>query len=520
MNTNNSLHRIVLSCWLVNCLWLLPANTSLANMDSALRLHEAVQQKDNATIEKLIASGKPLDIQDRNGWTALLFAIKGGDRHAVKMLLAAGASPDVADRLGQTPLHLAVTKSIDITHMLIKANADVDARNAGGVTVLMMAAGRGRQDIVDILLAAGARLDYKDYQGNSILDWSRRSDNAKLTAFLTPRLIKAVAEAPKESGEDFAEDKFADAVHPTWFKLSYLDLDEDLNDALQNGKKGLMVYFGLKRCSYCQAFMENTLSKPDIEKRVQRLFDSVGMDIFSDNEMTDPTGRKYVVKDFVTAKKANYSPTMIFYGAKGREILKIVGYYPPNKFRTVLDYLEGQHYKRESLRNYVTRAERASAKQVVAIKTDTQLFPTNNYQLDRRTRPAKRPLLVMFEQPDCKACDRFHQRVLTDTSIRRLMGQFDTLHLDATNSTTRLVTPTGSRVTPKTWFDRLGLSYSPAMVFFDEAGKEIMRLDSEAKRWRMEGTLQLILEKAYKHDTQVQRWRRDKAVLFYSQQEK
>ncbi|MGD8926757.1 MAG: hypothetical protein PVG20_07890, partial [Thioalkalispiraceae bacterium] len=114
--------------------------------------------------------------------------------------------------------------------------------------------------------------------------------------------------------------------------------------------------------------------------------------------------------------------------------------------------------------------------------------------------------------------DRFHQRVLTDKPIRRLLGQFDTLQLDATDSKTAVVTPGGSRIAAKTWYNRLGLNYSPALVFFDEKGKEIMRLDSETKRWRMEGTLQLILEKSYTKDTQVQRWRREKAVMFYNQQ--
>ena len=71
----------------------------------------------------------------------------------------------------------------------------------------------------------------------------------------------------------------------------------------------------------------------------------------------------------------------------------------------------------------------------------------------------------------------------------------------------------------KTWYQQLGLNYSPAMVFYDEAGNEITRLDSETKRWRMEGTLQLILEKSYTRDTQVQRWRRDKAVEFYEQRQ-
>lgn len=53
------------------------------------------------------------------------------------------------------------------------------------------------------------------------------------------------------------------------------------------------------------------------------------------------------------------------------------------------------------------------------------------------------------------------------------------------------------------------------MVLFDETGKEVMRLDSETRRYRMEGSLQLVLEKGYQQDAQLQRWRRDKALELF-----
>jgi len=474
-------------------------------------LHEAIKSGDLA---KLIANKVSVDSQDGKGWTALMYAARAGNQQQVEVLLNAGALPDIGGKLGRTPLELATKVAAGITRQLIRAGADVNIRNAGGIPIIMTAAGEGRKDLVEILMAAGARLDFKDYQGNTIIDWSKRSGNTALTEFLVPHLAKAVAEAPKIISEDFVEDVFADAKYPEWFKPSYLDLDEDLNEALQEGKKGLMVYFGLKRCSYCQAFMENTLAKPDIAKRVQDSFDAVGMDIFSDNEMQDPTGKAHVVKDFVTIKKANYSPTMIFYGKGGRELLKIVGYYPPDKFRQVLDYLDGEHYERETLYVYMKRKKEKPGLVSASIRKD-KLFPNDSYNFYRKKKPASRPLLVLFERPDCDACDRFHQRVLTDKPVRRLLKRFDTLQLDATDNKTAVLTPAGSRITPKTWHYRMGLNYSPAMVFFDEAGNEITRLDSEVKRWRMEGTLQLILEGSYTKDTQVQRWRRDKAVMFY-----
>lgn len=492
--------------------------TNLVHAANPLAPTAPVRHADPGASSTEIGDKTALDKQDANGWTALMYATKAGDTEKVEKLLKAGASPDISDKLARTPLELATRAPLGVTRLLIKAGADVDARNAGGIPVIMTAAGQGRMDVVKTLLAAGARLDFKDYQGNTVMDWAQRGGNAELTAFLKPRFEKAAAETHTESGEDFVEEMFADAVHPDWFIPSYLDLDEDLNDALQKGKQGLMVYVGLKRCSYCQAFMENTLAKPDIANRVQHLFDSVGLDIFSNNEMLDPTGKSYTVASFVTAKKANYSPTMIFYGKEGRQLLKIVGYYPPEKFRLVLDYLEGGHYERERLYTYITRHTSDKGRARAELQRD-ELFPNTTLTLDRKSKPANRPLVVLFEQPDCVACDRFHQRVLADKPIRRLLKQFDAVQLDATDATTIVVTPGGSRTAPRAWYTRLGLNYSPAMVFYDEAGNEITRLDSETKRWRVEGTLQLILEKSYAEDTQVQRWRRDKAVEFYQMQQ-
>ncbi len=125
-------------------------------------------------------------------------------------------------------------------------------------------------------------------------------------------------------------------------------------------------------------------------------------------------------------------------------------------------------------------------------------------------------MLVLFEQPLCDSCERFHKGVLADKPIRRLIGEFETVHLDSSDTKTQLITPEGKPISPAQWFEQLDLSYSPAMVFFNETGEEVMRLDSETRRFRMEGSLQLVLEKAYQKDAQLQRWRSDKAVQLFN----
>jgi thioredoxin-related protein len=125
--------------------------------------------------------------------------------------------------------------------------------------------------------------------------------------------------------------------------------------------------------------------------------------------------------------------------------------------------------------------------------------------------------MVVFETPGCRSCELFHKRVLSDKSVRRLMKEFESVQLDASDTSSRVKTPDGKVMTPAQWYEELDLSYSPAIIFFDQNGKEAMRLDSETQRFRMEGSLQLVLEGAYREDAQLQRWRWKKAVQVFNQ---
>lgn len=480
-------------------------------------LHEAVQQNDMTALQNAIAVTDKPDTRDNRGRTALTFAAEAGNTEALQLLLDAGASPDVNDYLGHSALHYAVKSSPEITRLLVAAGADVDIRNSGGVTPLMQASGQGRGDIVKLLLAAGARVDIKDYQSNSAGDWAKRSGNTQLAAILTQR-IKSIGanDSTVSSGENFAEDVFVDMHYPQWFTPSFLDYREDLAEAINNGKQGILLFLSTRRCSYCKAFVDNVLEQPDVRRRLQNSYDVYGMEIFDDSEMVDPAGNSYRINEFVTVNRASFTPTMIFYGAQGKKQLKIVGYYPPEKFRRVLDYLEGEHYQREPLREYMARTAPASDKQQ-PITTDNALFSRPPYILDRSVFAAQNPLMVVFETPGCASCELFHKRVLSDKSVRRLIGEFESVQLDASDTQSKVKAPGGRVMTPAQWYEQLDLSYSPAIVFFDQNGNEAMRLDSETQRFRMEGALQLVLEGGYREDAQLQRWRWKKASQVFSQ---
>jgi thioredoxin-related protein len=475
-------------------------------------LHALVIQPETTALESALAAGADPEERNAAGELPLTLAINARRLDAVDVLLAAGADPDNTNRLGESSLHHAAVGDAAILETLLTAGANPDTRDAGGVTPLMLAAADGRSDSIDLLKSAGARLDMKDYQGASVADWALRGGHEQLKERLETALSSA-GTPPAASGSalDFAEDVFADVEFPRWFKTSFLDLRDDLDEATAAGKQGIMLFISASRCSYCKAFIDSSLQDPAIRKQLTESFDIIGLDILDDTELTTLDGQQYRVKEFVTLHRASYTPTLLFFGEGGRLLLKIVGYYPPDRFRRVLDYLGAKSYRHQPLYQYlqdVSSTPPAGSGSIIA----DDLFAPPPYMLDRSRFAAQQLLLVVFERPDCAACERFHRRVLQDKAIRRLIGEYEAVQLDASDDKNPVVTPDGSKTNPAAWYRRLGLDYAPAIVFFDERGNEVMRLDSETLRFRMEGSLQLVLERAYEDDPQLQRWRRAKAI--------
>jgi thioredoxin-related protein len=298
-----------------------------------------------------------------------------------------------------------------------------------------------------------------------------------------------------------------DVEHPAWFKHSFLDLRDDLAEARKTGKTGIVLFLSTRRCSYCRAFVDFTLAEPDIRQALQRHFDVIGLEVISNSEITDARGKTWTVKDYVAHEKAYVTPTLIFIRHDGQRMLRIVGYYPPEKFRGVLAYLLDGHYQREPLGAFLSRREGADKGGAGAITRDAELFGAAPLVLERRAARAERPLLVLLERPACPDCEEFHRTVLKEPAVRALIRKYDAVQLDMTDTETLLVTPSGERLTAKRWAEKIDAAYAPALVFFDERGTEVFRLDSELRRERTEGSLQLVLEKGYLDEPQLQRWR-------------
>lgn len=110
--------------------------------------------------------------------TALMLAALHARREWVERLLARGAK---LAREGWTPLHYAASgPDPTLLKLLIERGAPVDALSPNRTTPLMMAAGYGAIDGVDVLLAAGASLALRNDAGFDALAFARRAGRDRL----------------------------------------------------------------------------------------------------------------------------------------------------------------------------------------------------------------------------------------------------------------------------------------------------------------------------------------------------
>jgi len=293
--------------------------------------------------------------------------------------------------------------------------------------------------------------------------------------------------------------------NPPWFKLTFLDLSEDLEDAVGNGKRGLMIYFGQKYCSYCKQLLEGNFGKLDILAYTQKHFDVIGIDIHGQREVTALDGSLWNERSFSVNQKVNFTPTLIFLDKNKREALRLSGFYPPYKFRAALEYVAAGYYLKEDFRTYLARADVPLVFDAGDLNYE-DFFSPAPYALDRSRLPGERPLVVFFEQGDCHACDVLHTGPLRKENISQRFSELEVVQLDMW-SDTPVLTPSGEKTTAKQWADRLGLFYTPTLIFFDERGEEILRLDSVVQFYRLHNVLDYVTSGAYRNYANFQQWR-------------
>lgn len=145
---------------------------------------------DVSAIRRLVEAGVPIDRLGRN--LGLSGAAFHGHWRLCAWLIEQGAEPDDADpESGETALHNAVSRRDSpgmeaVVAVLLAAGADPNRKTVAGIEtgafmrdvrnrgegVLHRAAAYAPHGVIERLIAAGAKVDQRDAQGDSPLSWA------------------------------------------------------------------------------------------------------------------------------------------------------------------------------------------------------------------------------------------------------------------------------------------------------------------------------------------------------------
>jgi len=258
----------------------------------------------------------------------------------------------------------------------------------------------------------------------------------------------------------------SDHSMPEWFKESFLEMEDDIEEAKENNKH-VMLFMSLNFCPYCtkmldESFVEGSNLQPFIKKN----FDVIGINIKGSKEIVINEDLTLTEKEYAKHLKVQYTPTVLFLDENNKVVVRVNGYRSSKNFKYILDFVATKEYENMSLTQYLEKNKNNS---LYKLKDNSMFTDTNDLS------KIETPLAVIFEDGGCTQCEYLHNTTLQNVDVKKELSKLTVVRVDA-NSKQKIITPSGEVTTPKQWAKDLVLNYRPGVVLFDNK-KEIIRID-------------------------------------------
>jgi len=154
-------------------------------------LHRAAISGRRDVVELLLAKGADIDRKDNDGRTPLDYALQNGHTEIAELLIAQGATV--------SSIHVAVqVGDLEKVNAFLEQDADVNAKDKQGKTVLFYAVEHNHKDIVELLIAKGADVNAKEDGGYTPLYYALWYGNKDLTTLLISKGAEVNVEPEKD----------------------------------------------------------------------------------------------------------------------------------------------------------------------------------------------------------------------------------------------------------------------------------------------------------------------------------
>lgn len=254
---------------------------------------------------------------------------------------------------------------------------------------------------------------------------------------------------------------------PDWFKESFLDMAEDIEEAKEEDKH-VILFMTLEFCPYCTKMLnDNFIEGAKHQKYIKDNFDVIGINIKGSREIALNEDKSMTEKEYAAYLKVQYTPTIIFLNQKNEVVVRLNGYRSPENLKLVLDFVKKKEYEKMSLTAYLDKVKN---KTYYTLKDNSMFKNINDLSKVKGT------LAVVFEDGSCTQCNYLHNTTLKNKEVQKELSKITVVRYDAM-SKEKIITPSGKETTPYDWAKEMILDYRPGIVLFDDK-KEIVRIDA------------------------------------------
>jgi thioredoxin-related protein len=253
---------------------------------------------------------------------------------------------------------------------------------------------------------------------------------------------------------------------PDWFKDSFLEIADDVDEASEAGKH-LLLFFELNGCPYCDRMLRESFEAEPLSSYIQANFDAIAINIQGDRDIAFNEELAVTEKELSEILKVASTPALLFLNADNKTIIRVNGYRAPERFKLILEFIATRSYQTTSLPDYL----QARLDRNVYRLRDNPLFSqvTDLSSVDG-------PLMVIFEDGSCYDCDEFHDGILAHEQVGIEIAPYTIVRLDA-DSTATITDVHGNQTTPAELARQYEMIYRPGVLVFDE-GNLLRRHDS------------------------------------------
>lgn len=165
--------------------------------------------------------------------------------------------------------------------------------------------------------------------------------------------------APAISSAAAGKDPYKYFFNETWG-----DFQEELANAKEQNKKGILIFFEMDECPFCHYMKSNVLNQPEVQAFYRENFLNFTVDIEGDIEIRNMEGTAMKQKDFAFREhRVRATPVIAFFDLEGKRIFRHTGKTAGvEEFIWMGEYVAEGSYKETSFTRY-KRSKREQKKQ-------------------------------------------------------------------------------------------------------------------------------------------------------------